>query len=226
VTGAELPVAALLGWATLVGVDLVTAPQGLLSRPLVAASVAGWLAGDVGAGIGVGVILELFALDVLPVGAARYPDYGAAAVGAAVLAAGADRWAGLGAGTALGLALAAVGGWTLQGLRHANTRALQVSAAALAAGDSSAIVRLQWMALLRDIGRSALLGGVAIATALAARPVIAATDPARWQMVAAVAVGCSIAAVTGGAIRTAGRGARLAWLVAGAAVGVCWVALG
>lgn len=225
-SGAELPVAALLGWAILVGVDLVTAPQGLLSRPLVAATVAGWLSGDVAAGASVGLVLELFALDVLPVGAARYPDYGAAAVGAAVLASGADRWAGLGAGTALGLALAALGGWTLQWLRHANTRALQAATASLAAGEEAAIHRLQRMALLRDIGRSALLGVVAIATAVAARPVIAAPAAGHWELVAAVAVGCSLAAVTGGAVRTAGRGARLGWLAAGAALGTCWAVLG
>ena len=224
-SGSELPLAALLAWATLVGVDLVTAPQGLLSRPLVAAGVAGWLVGDLGAGMGVGLILELFALDVLPVGASRYPDYGAAAVGAVVLAAGADRWAGLGAGTALGLALAALGGWTLQWLRHANTRALQGASAGLAAGNSAAIVRLQRMALLRDIGRSALLGAVAIAAALAGRPMIAGAGQGQWELVAAVAVGCGIAALTGGAIRTAGRGARLAWLVAGVAVGTCWALL-
>jgi len=39
--GAVLP--ALLGWGTLVGLDLVSFPQGLLSRPLVAATGAGLL---------------------------------------------------------------------------------------------------------------------------------------------------------------------------------------
>lgn len=224
--GVDLPVAALVVWAIVVGVDLVTAPQGLLSRPLVAAAVAGWLAGDVAAGLRIGVVLELFALDVLPVGASRYPDYGAAAVGAAVLAAGADRWAGLGAGTALGLALAALGGWTLQWLRHANTRALQAHTAALAAGEISAIDRLQWTAMARDAGRSALLGVVAVVLALIARPVIADPSARHWALVAAVAVGAAVAATAGGAIRTAGRGARLGWLAAGAVLGTCWAVLG
>ncbi|MEP6472562.1 MAG: PTS sugar transporter subunit IIC [Gemmatimonadota bacterium] len=221
-----VPLIPLLAWATLVGVDLVTAPQGLLSRPLVAATGAGWLAGDIEAGIRVGMVLELFALDVLPVGASRYPDYGAAAIGAAVLAAGADRWAGLGAGAALGLALAALGGWSLQLLRHANTRALSGRTAALAAGDGSAIVRLQWMALLRDIARSITLGAIAIFVAVLARPVV--SDPANghWILVAAVAVGAAAAATAGGAVRSAGRGLRLKWLMVGAVAGTCWAVLG
>jgi len=47
-----------------VGLDLVSVPQAMLSRPLVAGTVAGWLAGDLEAGLAVGVLLELFALDV------------------------------------------------------------------------------------------------------------------------------------------------------------------
>ncbi|MGE5091451.1 MAG: PTS sugar transporter subunit IIC, partial [Bacillota bacterium] len=69
-------IALLLLWGIITGVDLVSVPQAMLSRPLVAATVAGAILGDVEAGLRVGVVLELFALDVLPVGAVRYPDYG------------------------------------------------------------------------------------------------------------------------------------------------------
>jgi hypothetical protein len=54
-------------------------PQAMLGRPLVAATVAGLLLGSVETGLLI-VLLECFALDVLPVGASRYPDYGPAAV--------------------------------------------------------------------------------------------------------------------------------------------------
>ncbi|MBA3761296.1 MAG: PTS sugar transporter subunit IIC, partial [Gemmatimonadales bacterium] len=73
-------VLSLLVWGTLVGLDLVSVPQAMISRPLVAGTVAGWLVGDVEAGLRIGVVFELFALDVLPVGAVRYPDYGPATV--------------------------------------------------------------------------------------------------------------------------------------------------
>ena len=84
----------------------------MISRPLVAGAVAGWLAGDVEAGLRIGVLLELFALDVLPIGAVRYPDYGPATVVAAAFAAGAPWEFGLGLSAGLALVLAAAGGWT------------------------------------------------------------------------------------------------------------------
>ena len=147
----------LLLWGTLVGLDLVSVPQAMISRPLVAGSVAGWLAGDVEAGVRIGVLFELFALDVLPVGAARYPDYGPATVGAVALGLGAPWELGLGLSAGLGLLLAVLGGWSLQIVRRWNARAIQRRAAALAAGESSAIRRLQYLGVLRDALRGFLL---------------------------------------------------------------------
>ena len=70
----------LLLWGLLVGLDLTTAPQIGLSRPIVAGAVAGLLVGDVQSGVVLGAVLELFALDFLPVGASKYPDYGIGAI--------------------------------------------------------------------------------------------------------------------------------------------------
>src|SRR5215217_8427094 len=108
----------LLLWGTLVGLDLVSVPQAMISRPVVAGAVAGALAGDVEAGFRIGVLFELFALDVLPVGAVRYPDYGPATIGAVALSAGTPWELGLGVGTAFGLVLAVIGGWSLQVVRR------------------------------------------------------------------------------------------------------------
>ena len=79
------------------------------------------------------MLLELFALDVLPVGAARYPDHGPATVAAVAAAAGAP-WERLGSAGLLALLLAVLGGWSLQLLRQFNARAMHRRAAALAAG--------------------------------------------------------------------------------------------
>ena len=49
----------LLVWGTIVGVDLVSFPQAMLNRPIVAASVAGFLVGDLEAGLRVGMLLEV-----------------------------------------------------------------------------------------------------------------------------------------------------------------------
>ncbi|HXE59015.1 MAG TPA: PTS sugar transporter subunit IIC, partial [Gemmatimonadales bacterium] len=115
---APTTLALLCLWGTAVGLDLVSVPQVMLSRPLVAGTVAGCIVGDVEAGLRVGAVLELFALDVLPIGAVRYPDYGPATVAAVAAAGGAPGWQlGLGVAVAVGLATAALGGWGMQVVR-------------------------------------------------------------------------------------------------------------
>lgn len=101
-----LTTVALLLWGMLVGLDLISVPQIMISRPLVAGVGAGFLTGDPLAGLAVGVVLELFALDVLPVGAVRYPDYGVATVVAVAAAAHLPLARGVGVGVVLGLGIA------------------------------------------------------------------------------------------------------------------------
>ncbi len=209
----------LVLWGMLVAVDLVSVPQAMICRPLVAGTIAGWIAGDVEAGLRVGVLFELFALDVLPIGAVRYPDYGPATVAATAFAVGAPWELGLGVSAALGLVLAVVGGWSLLIVRRTNARAIQHSAAALAAGEGPAIRRLQYGSLARDAARGALLTAVG----LAASWVLASTlrlDRATALGLTLVAVGSALSAAANGAIRSAGRDVRLRWLLGGAVVGV------
>jgi PTS system mannose-specific IIC component len=209
----------LVLWGTLVAVDLVSVPQAMICRPLVAGAIAGWIAGDVEAGLRVGVLFELFALDVLPIGAVRYPDYGPATVAATAFAAGAPWELGLGVSAALGLVLAVTGGWSLLLVRRTNARAIQHSAAALAAGEGPAIRRLQYGSLLRDAARGAALTAVG----LLASWLLASTlrlDRATALGLTLVGIGSALAAAVNGAIRSAGRDARLRWLLGGAAVGV------
>lgn len=71
---------ALLGGVA--GVDATSVGQFMVSRPFVAATVTGLVAGRPTEGAMLGAILELFALVILPVGAARYPESGTAAVAA------------------------------------------------------------------------------------------------------------------------------------------------
>ncbi len=67
----------------LVGLDSTAFPQAMFSRPLVAAAAAGLAFGDPVRGLIVGAALEIFALVIMPVGAARYPEAGTGAVAAA-----------------------------------------------------------------------------------------------------------------------------------------------
>ena len=190
----------LVLWGTLVALDLVSVPQAMLSRPLVAGAVAGWIAGDVEAGLRVGVVLELFALDVLPIGAVRYPDYGPATVAATALAAGAPWELGLGRERRRGSASSrSLGGWSLQLVRRWNARAIQRRAAALAAGrerrDPAAAVRRPRCAT-RAAGR--------VLTALRAPG--GAGRPCRWlPLDRQTAVGLTLVAIGVGAV---GRGGR------------------
>jgi mannose/fructose/N-acetylgalactosamine-specific phosphotransferase system component IIC len=209
----------LVLWGTLVAVDLVSVPQAMISRPVVAGTIAGWIAGDVEAGLRIGVLFELFALDVLPIGAVRYPDYGPATVAATALAAGAPWEMGLGVSAALGLVLAVAGGWSLQLVRRTNARAIQHRAAALAAGEGPAIRRLQYGSLLRDAARGAALTAIGLSAAW----LIATTlrpDRATALGLTLVSVGSALSAAVNGAIRSAGRDARLRWLLGGAVAGV------
>ena len=209
----------LVVWGTITALDRVSVPQGLLSRPLGAGSVAGWLAGDLEAGVRVGVLFECFALDVLPIGAVRYPDYGPATVVASALAAGAPWEFGLGIGAAVGLVLAALGGWSLQFVRRWNARAIQHRTAALAAGESGAIRLLQYGSLLRDGLRGAALtaAGLAVASLIAVKVPL---DRRTAVGLSLVAIGGALSAAVSGSIRGAGRGARLRWLIGGAGVGI------
>jgi PTS system mannose-specific IIC component len=209
----------LLVWGTLVGLDLVSVPQAMISRPLVAGSVAGWLVGDVESGLRIGVVFELFALDVLPVGAVRYPDYGPATVATVALAVGSPWELSLGLSVALGLVLAVLGGWSLQIVRRWNARAIQRRAAALAAGESRAIRRLQYGGLLRDATRGFILTllGLVLASTVKESVIL---DRQTAVALTLVALGSALAAALNGAFRSSGRGPRLRWLLAGAGVGI------
>lgn len=209
---------ALLLWGTLSGLDLVTAPQALLSRPLVAGAGAGVLLGDPLAGLQVGVVLELFALDVLPVGASRYPDFAAGTIGAVVLVHQHPPALVLGVATFLGLTLAVLGGWSLQLMRQAIGQRVQQATAGLAAGDAGVITGLQYRGVLLDTTRSAVLALLAVTVAIILRPHL--PEAPRFVLVTAVAIGAGLSAAVAGAIRSTGSNVRLRWLTIGGGVGL------
>ncbi len=78
---------ALLG--ALFYLDRTAAFQVMLHRPLIVATVSGWLFGNVGAGVQVGIVLELLYIARLPVGASIPPDDTGAAIFGGVAAAAA-----------------------------------------------------------------------------------------------------------------------------------------
>lgn len=209
----------VLLWGGVVGVDLVSGPQALLSRPLVAGTVTGLLFGEPGLGFQLGVLLELFALDTLAVGAAWYPDLGTATV---VAVAAAAEWGGgpgaVGLAGAGGLVLGNVGGWTMQKLRQANARSVRVHQGRLLRGDPGVLRRIQGVGLLRDLVRSLLLvgGGLAL-VAVAPMPPASLREDA---VLRGVVLGGGLLTAARGLWRTSGRAPRWWWFAAGLGAGI------
>jgi mannose/fructose/N-acetylgalactosamine-specific phosphotransferase system component IIC len=71
---------ALTVLGAMVALDATSLGQLMLSRPLVAGTLAGAIVGLPLEGALIGAILEALSLDILPVGAAKYPETGTAAV--------------------------------------------------------------------------------------------------------------------------------------------------
>lgn len=118
----ELFLLALLGGV--VALDTTSVGQFMLSRPLVAGVLAGWILGDPVQGLLVGSVLEALYIMIFPIGGGRFPEPGPATV-VAVAAASAVGWepgAGLAAGILLGVVWSYLGGLTVGVQRHLNGR--------------------------------------------------------------------------------------------------------
>ena len=116
----DLLTASLLGGA--LALDATAVGQFMLSRPMAAGLLSGWMAGDPVAGFVVGVVLEIYLLVAFPVGGARFPEGATATVVGAVTAASYPGPGALALGVALGLVWGQVGGWTISGMRTLNAR--------------------------------------------------------------------------------------------------------
>ena len=214
-----LALVAWLVWGTLVGIDLVTVPQGLLSRPIVAASVTGLLFGDPVVGLTVGMTLELYALDVLPIGAARYPDFGIAAVAAAAAAAHSPPGMAPAVAGLVGLPMAILGGWSLHRLRRRNAVSVERRLERVAAGDARAIWELQRNGLARDAARSLAVTAVGVAVAFGITH-IPWQEFRHLELLSWAAVAGGLVSVLSGAVRSTGDGARRRWLAVGLGLGI------
>ncbi len=155
-------------WVALAGawlsLDVTAALQTMVSRPLVASTLAGAICGDPWAGLGVGCLLEMVWLGYVPVGSVIPPDFSLASVFAATAAVLMERnrpgvsaeaaavWAAL-----CSLPVAWVGGRLDTAQRRAN-RAVAERAEQLAlGGDSGALGRALVGIMARTLVRSFLL---------------------------------------------------------------------
>ena len=191
-----LPIA-LLG--ALLGLDVVSFPQAMISRPIIAATAAGAFIGNPPGGLLIGVVLEMIALDTLPFGASRYPEWGSAGVvGGALFA---DQTAGMpGALPACLLAAlltASISGWSMVVLRRMIAGQLARNRDRLEAGSRDALLSLHLSGMSLDLLRGGL---VTIIAMLIFAPLVKAIV-AVWgsESAASHAVVVVIAATVGGA---------------------------
>jgi mannose/fructose/N-acetylgalactosamine-specific phosphotransferase system component IIC len=212
---AQLLPLALLG--AILGLDVVSFPQAMISRPLVAATAAALLLGDPVRGLLVGATLEMFALETLPFGASRYPEWGSAAVvSGALYVVNVDPGPGaLTVAVLAGLVSAWIGSWSMVQLRKLNARLAQRQHDAVAAGSKRVVEGLQVFGLTADFVRGGVLTVVMLAIFTPIQAFILSTWDSDPRVSRAVVVGVA-ASVAAGAV----------WKVVHAAPAARWLLLG
>ena len=193
-----LPIA-LLG--ALLGLDVVSFPQAMISRPIVAATLAGAFIGHPPAGLLIGVVLELIALDTLPFGASRYPEWGSAGVvGGALFAAQPTGMPGaLPASILAALLTASISGWSMVMLRRIIATRLERTRDSIEAGSRDALLGLHLSGMTMDLLRGGLvtaLGMIVFSPLVGAIVVIWGSESAPSRAVVVVIA----AIVAGGAL--------------------------
>ncbi|HYS70225.1 MAG TPA: PTS sugar transporter subunit IIC [Gemmatimonadaceae bacterium] len=152
----------LLG--AVLGLDVVSFPQAMVSRPIVAATLGGAFIGNPPAGLLIGVVLEMIALDTLPFGASRYPEWGSAGVvGGSLFASQAGGMPGaLPASLLAALLTASISGWSMVMLRRLIALRLERTRDQLEAGSRDALLSLHLSGMSLDLLRAALVTIVAM----------------------------------------------------------------
>lgn len=198
---------ALLG--AFLGLDVVSFPQAMLSRPIVASTLAGTLGGSASDGLLAGVFLEMMALETLPVGASRYPEWGTASVvgGALYVSRHGDATSALLFAMLGAMITAWVGGWSMYLLRRLNGRWTKRALPALEAGNASVVTWLQMRGLAADWARSFALTALALSLLVPLTAVAVANGHGDSATIRAVLVAVA-ASIAGSAAWKLSHGAK------------------
>lgn len=185
----------------MLGLDVVSFPQAMISRPIVASTMAGAFIGEPERGLLIGVVLELIALDTLPFGASRYPEWGSAGVvgGALYAAQPPGMYGALPAAVLAALLTASISGWSMVVLRRSIGDKLTRCRDRIEDGSREALMSLHLTGMTLDLlrGAAVTLAGMMILSPLV-RAIVAIweTPPAMSRAVVVVAA----AIVAGGAL--------------------------
>ncbi|MBT8488351.1 MAG: hypothetical protein HKN72_14950 [Gemmatimonadetes bacterium] len=201
----------------LLGLDGTAVGQFMLSRPLVAGMLAGWVTGDVVQGTLIGAILELYLLVSVPSGGARFPEGATATVVAVACAVPFDGVGALPLGVAGGLVWGQVSGVTVDAQRHFNARLMPDEGGEDLAGS---LTKGHLLAVLLDFVR----GAVVTAVGIAGGRFLMAAFVDRWPLGASASM---VLLLVGGAVSAGillndlgGFRRRKVWFTAGLALGL------
>ncbi len=154
----DLALLTLLGG--LLALDGTSVGQIMVSRPLVAGVLTGWVVGDPAAGLLIGGMMEIYFISVFPVGGADFPEGGPPAVVAVAVGTSIPGAGGLALGMLLGFLWSRLGAASIRLLRKVNGRLvpdpsrLQVSEAG--------ILRAHLGGMVLDFVRGSLLTGAGL----------------------------------------------------------------
>ncbi|MBA3657731.1 MAG: PTS sugar transporter subunit IIC [Gemmatimonadaceae bacterium] len=159
----ELLPVVLLG--AVCGLDVVSFPQAMISRPIVSATLGGGILGDPVGGLLVGAVLELIALETLPFGSSRYPEWGSAGVvgGAIMGLTVVDAAGALPVAVLCALVTAYVSGSSMVLHRRLIAHNAHRNKRALEAGSGRAVRSVQLQGMTMDLVRGAIVTLVAFA---------------------------------------------------------------
>lgn len=210
----------------LCALDTVSVLQAMVSRPIVSATLAGAVFGRAEDGIVVGAVLELFAIETMPFGASRYPEWGSAGVvaGTAYLISGPGIAGSLAVATLAGLATASLGSTSMVWHRQFVARIATTLRDRIAAGSASAVSRLHMAGLVSDFWRGAMVTAVGLLLTLVLAPRIVGSWYLPYGPSVAWPVTLGVAAAAASIVRSAHTVPRASWFLAGgSAVGVALV---
>jgi PTS system mannose-specific IIC component len=201
VTLPDVLIIALLGGV--LGLDTVSFPQAMMSRPIVAGTLGGALLGHAGQGLLLGAALELFAVETLPFGASRYPEWGSASVvGGALFSIRPEGESGALTTAVLGsLAVAWVGGWSMVQLRKLNAHWARQRHDAIARGSPRVVAGLQLYGLTADLLRGIALSAGALLVLLPLHRMVLEAWKGGAEVSRALVVGVAAAVSLGAAYK-------------------------
>jgi PTS system mannose-specific IIC component len=185
------------------GLDTVSFPQAMLSRPIVAATLTGALLGNASLGLLLGATLELFAVETLPFGASRYPEWGSSSVvgGALYVTTPTEQSGALATSVLATLLVAWIGGWTMVRLRKLNARWARQQHDAVAQGSRRVVVGLQLAGLTADLVRGVTLTAAALCLLKPLQLSVLATWTGRPELSRAVVAATAAAVALGAAYK-------------------------